>query len=1122
MIPLKKDIQTFGEKNLNNLNYFEKEEDIYDTNKYGITKLNNKINDNPFNIILVDKKSESKKYAKKPSFLYISSSGANQEILGYKETKSENIDESCEQLHNRMTGLFFNKNIFRKINEEEHKKCINNNSLILKTTNQSINFNNYYISSKNKDDKSNIINSQTKLENNNNSSLSDISLKENININNFVKEKKDNNNLKISKNDNDETLKYKLKVSRSFSSFPNINLEKDNKSENHIEKQYKRKKSIISQDIKNYNKENIFGSFNEVLKSIYSQKNKEYNFGKKDNKRYKNIDEIKDDKNYFKFLYLSSNLIEIIKKKSKYQLIGEENNKKNDISDFSNKNYYIYTNDRNVLKLTALYFQKVKKAIFLFNTGKYEESYNSLVEDKIITDKKNFALFLLIIQGIDKDKIYSFLSKKVGINNNFCVSKLYLSFFNFTDQTVIISFNFLLDALNIPSKNNDNIISLFTEAYLRDNKKLYSEIGKADIKKVCRLVLKLNNIMNDPDEDKQKNKEEFINSYINNQTNWNPNLNTLISKDPSKTSGFLNYSHVCGFVFDEYIKNENYISQQKYNKRTYKEILNKKLLANNKSLIINDRNNISSRTKLKKIPEIKKKNISIISNNKVLYKSSNFRKKYELTQNRLNSNNEVNEQMNNDKEYNLIISKMKKGEKFKKITNTNGKTVKMTLILTPDENNIILKNELCCTGKDILSIDEISDCNIGYFQYFKTNKNFENYMTIILNSEMVYEFYNSDKNVVKNWINILENLIQKRNKVLATIYKKEKISDEEISNIWTNEFLSNWSIYRRYVIKKKNKIRENEFIYKPNEDKRKTKLIKIWSLGLPFWLRENMWKLIIGNELNISLSLFQGYFNLANDEYEKLIEEKNNMINGCSDIIEEGYNEIELILKDCDKILKRYKKKFERDINLGCCRKEIYKLIRSFCFYRPDILYSKNISEFTFLFFYLFGKNETDTFIALSNFIINNYFFWHIQNDTLYMKNQLNFFEFLIEKYLPLIHIHFKELQFNANIFFYKWIEYLFLKTFDYKLCLRIFDNFLIKGHIFIFEVSIATLNIIKKEILNSDEDRLVILLKKNIMNINEEQLFKFIESLDITKEYNDNFNSDKFGKEKIDLLQDL
>jgi hypothetical protein len=30
------------------------------------------------------------------------------------------------------------------------------------------------------------------------------------------------------------------------------------------------------------------------------------------------------------------------------------------------------------------------------------------------------------------------------------------------------------------------------------------------------------------------------------------------------------------------------------------------------------------------------------------------------------------------------------------------------------------------------------------------------------------------------------------------------------------------------------------------------------------------------------------------------------------------------------------------------------------------------------------------------------------------------------------------------------------------------------------------------------------------------------MESLDIIKEYNDNFNADSFGKEKIDLFQDL
>ena len=459
---------------------------------------------------------------------------------------------------------------------------------------------------------------------------------------------------------------------------------------------------------------------------------------------------------------------------------------------------------------------------------------------------------------------------------------------------------------------------------------------------------------------------------------------------------------------------------------------------------------------------------------------------------------------------------MKKGEKLKKITNTNGKTVKITLKLTPDENNLILKNELCCTRTEIISIDEILDCNIGYSQYLKTNKNFENYMTIILNSGSFFEFYNSEKKVIQDWINVLDILIKKRNKILTAIYKNEKISDDEVSNIWQNEFLSNWKFYRKYVIKKSNKLNDNDYILKSNDNKGKVKLFKIWSLGLPFWLRENMWKIIIGNKLNISLILFQGFFNIANDEYEKYKIDKNNIINGSSDIIEEDYNEIELISKDCDKIIKRFKNIFPPNTDFSHIKKEICKTVRSFCLYRPDILYSKTISEFALLFYNNFNQNEYETFVNLSNFIINNYFFMHIQNDTLFMKNQLKFFENLIEKILPSINIHFKELQFSPNIFFYKWIEFLFLKTFNYKLCLRILDNFLIKGHIFVFEISIATLDTLKKEILNSDEDGLVFLLKKNILNIDEDALFKFIDSLDIRKDY-----ESYFKEENHDLNQD-
>ena len=113
-------------------------------------------------------------------------------------------------------------------------------------------------------------------------------------------------------------------------------------------------------------------------------------------------------------------------------------------------------------------------------------------------------------------------------------------------------------------------------------------------------------------------KEEFINSNINDTTiNWNPDLNHLISNDPSTTMGLVNYSHVCGYVYDEYIKNENSISQKKNNLGAYNELLYKKLLVNKSfsfqnSLIKNEINNLNSESNfLDEKEEVKKKKISI-------------------------------------------------------------------------------------------------------------------------------------------------------------------------------------------------------------------------------------------------------------------------------------------------------------------------------------------------------------------------------------------------------------------------------------------------------------------------------------------------------------------------------
>ena len=263
--------------------------------------------------------------------------------------------------------------------------------------------------------------------------------------------------------------------------------------------------------------------------------------------------------------------------------------------------------------------------------------------------------------------------------------------------------------------------------------------------------------------------------------------------------------------------------------------------------------------------------------------------------------------------------------------------------------------------------------------------------------------------------------------------------------------------------------------------------------------------------------------NKEQEKYKIMNKKKQNISINFMDITEENYNIIETIAKDCKKIINRIKNMLTDNPDKLSFINEVFKIVRCFCLYRPDLIYNKNVSELAVFFYINCNMNEYDTFVILCNFIINNYFFKYIQNDRLFMKNQLDFFGKLIEKYLPSIHIHFKELQFNTNIFFYKWIEFLFLKTFNYKICLRIFDNFILKGEIFVFEVSIATLYVLRKDILKCDESGLVDLLKKKILNINEDTLFEYIDNnLDIKKDYNDYFNDYIIGKEKIELLQDL
>ena len=180
-------------------------------------------------------------------------------------------------------------------------------------------------------------------------------------------------------------------------------------------------------------------------------------------------------------------------------------------------------------------------------------------------------------------------------------------------------------------------------------------------------------------------------------------------------------------------------------------------------------------------------------------------------------NNNIYKTNNLIEEAYLHIQTMKKGESFKKIINEKGRTIQTIIFLSPDELSLILVNKRCCASDETIYLEKISSCEVGYLNSYYTKKKFNNYFSIILNSNKCYEFYHPNDGISKNWVNSINYLLQNKKEKLENI-DEIKIGKNEISNIWQTEVIPNWTTYRKYL---HDKNKENYFTRKIKSNKKK-------------------------------------------------------------------------------------------------------------------------------------------------------------------------------------------------------------------------------------------------------------------------------------------------------------
>lgn len=99
-------------------------------------------------------------------------------------------------------------------------------------------------------------------------------------------------------------------------------------------------------------------------------------------------------------------------------------------------------------------------------------------------------------------------------------------------------------------------------------------------------------------------------------------------------------------------------------------------------------------------------------------------------------------------------------------------------------------------------------------------------------------------------------------------------------------------------------------------------------------------------------------------------------------------------------------------------------------------------------------------------------------------------------------------------------MEFLYLKFFKFKTNLRLWDNYLMKGERFLFEIGLGIIKIQEKELKNSSVTDVLKSLKNFDQRYNDEEFFDCLGEINCVEEYRNFIYEINLAEEKGSLLR--
>ena len=911
-----------------------------------------------------------------------------------------------------------------------------------------------------------------------------------------------------SKSSNDTTQKpQKGKVQPEFNKRMSDFIHKESKITNKEESdvQFQRDKSMSI-------------SFNtnptQIKKNLPKEKEKEskleildddvYTFNEKDfSKRRYDKNNVESGKKFFKLRFLKTKLDTINNNLN----IMSNNNKKKDESQLN------VEKERYLRQYNSDFILTLEKSILSFNVKNYKDSYETLKNSLIIKSIKEYGEFLLVVGGFDKFLIGEFLAKQKYPNDKKDALNNFIESINmkYPDISFLDCLRFLFTRLNLPKDANLilEIMDKFSVNYFEVNKinQEFIDIFKSSDKiyLLVSTILALNTMFTRKDI-KIKNvikKDEFI------------KMNADLSKD------YLDK------LYDELKKNPISVTLDDTIELIYKKLA---------SLTGEGGTNKAEKNNTKNL----KVNISDKNNNI---------KNEDKSEENNNSSNKLNEKLikidsdkiNDDEDY--YINNLK--EEDKTILKTPQKLYRINKGKKSDIREYVFTDNLTklyykAKPKKLLDISKLLDVfngsehshNSDILKYLKSNPDEEpfsvNFVSLIFESEQL-DLMSDNLDSAMKWYKAVKNLYvlskirnkpSNENKIISQFETEIK---ELINNIW--EFILNkWNIYGGYLtikLMERNiytnnaslKI-TNQFEIKKISDKNKKSFLKsieaklskekeidysdfinLYYIGLPNQTRKNLWQILIGNSCGITKNTYEIYKRkIPSINFKNINANKNTVDKVCS-----NDNTSKQIIQEIIKITVIFSEEIaKKNLDKNDMMNKVYNISRSFCIFRQDLTFNKNIISIIYTLLFIFEEEE-DTFIYIINLICSNLFSIFIGDEN-EIKAYSNFFNSLLKKYIPKISKLFEKMEITPELYLIPWLEEFYTKTFDLNILNHIFDLFLINGEYILFQTGLSIIKLLEDELANSTINEIFKSLKRISNDINEIDFMYIFQSFDKVK----------------------